>query len=179
MEAPTNISELRGFLQMVNKMGNYLPNLAQTSRPLRDLLRKDTAWIWESTQKNAFKTIKRHLPLTPVLAIYDPQLQAKAIADASSYWSRNGPKAPRGYLEVSSIHIEGILKYRTERGVGHDVGMRETGRLFDQQNISHWNRPLTSCAASGHKESWWNAAKNPVIGNVSLSIRFHYFSCPL
>ena len=33
----------------------------------------------------AFETIKRHLVLTPVLEIYDPQLQAKVIADASSY----------------------------------------------------------------------------------------------
>ena len=29
-------------------------------------------------------------------------------------WSCNGPKANRGYLEASSIHIEGIIKYRTE-----------------------------------------------------------------
>ena len=45
MEAPTKISELRPFLGMVNQMGKYLPNLAQTSEPLRDLLSKDTAWI--------------------------------------------------------------------------------------------------------------------------------------
>ena len=82
MEAPTNSSELRRFLGMVNQMGKYLPNLAQTSTPLRDLLNKDTAWIWESAQKNAFGTKKRHLLLTPVLAIYDPQLHATAIADA-------------------------------------------------------------------------------------------------
>ena len=30
MEAPTNISELRRFLGMVNQIGKYLPNLAQT-----------------------------------------------------------------------------------------------------------------------------------------------------
>ena len=46
-------------------------------------------------------------------------------------------------MKASSIHIEGIIKYRTEiskdrkRGVGHDVDMRETGRLFDRQNVLH------------------------------------------
>ena len=45
MEAPTKFSELRRFLGMVNQMGKYLSNLAQTSEPLRDLLSKDTAWI--------------------------------------------------------------------------------------------------------------------------------------
>ena len=38
MEAPTKSSELRRFLGMVNQMGKYLPNLAQTSTPLRYLL---------------------------------------------------------------------------------------------------------------------------------------------
>ena len=45
MKAPTKILELRRFLGMVNQMDKYLPNLAQTSEPLRDLLSKDTAWI--------------------------------------------------------------------------------------------------------------------------------------
>ena len=70
---------------MVNQMGKYLPNPAQTSKPLRDLLSKDTAWMWESAQKDAFETIKRQLISTPALAIYDPQQQTKVIADASSY----------------------------------------------------------------------------------------------
>ena len=85
MEAPTNISELRRFLGIVNQMGDYLANLAQTSNPLRDFLSKDTAWIWDSAQKNAFETIKRQLLSTAVLAIYGPQLQTQIIADASSY----------------------------------------------------------------------------------------------
>ena len=43
MEPPTKIPGLRRFLGMVNQMGKYLPNLAQTSEPLRDTLSKDTA----------------------------------------------------------------------------------------------------------------------------------------
>ena len=74
MEAPTNISELRRFLGMVNQIGKYLLNLAQISKLLRDLS-KDTAWIYDSAQKDAFGTIKRQLVSTPVLAIYDPHLQ--------------------------------------------------------------------------------------------------------
>ena len=37
MEAATSSPELRRFLGMVNQMGKYLPNLAQTSKPLRYL----------------------------------------------------------------------------------------------------------------------------------------------
>ena len=64
MEALTNISDLRWFLGMVYQMGKFLPNLAQTSKPLRDLLSKDIAWMWDSTQKDAFETIKRQLVST-------------------------------------------------------------------------------------------------------------------
>ena len=85
MEALTNISELRRFLGMVIQMGKCLPKLALARKPLRGLLSKDIAWMWDCAQKNVFEKIKRHLVLTPVLAIHDPQLQAKVIADASSY----------------------------------------------------------------------------------------------
>ena len=82
-------------------MGKSLPNLALARKPLRDLLSKDTAWIWDSAQKNVFQTMKRHLVLTLVLAIYDPQLQVKVIADTSSY----------GIGDVmDQKHIEGTWK---------------------------------------------------------------------
>ena len=60
MEAPTKSSELRRFLGMVNQMGKYLPNLAQTSKPLRDLFIMDTAWIinnLEQVQRRATRFI--------------------------------------------------------------------------------------------------------------------------
>ena len=41
--------------------------------------------MWDSARKDVFETIKRQLVSKPVLAIYDPQLQTKVIANASSY----------------------------------------------------------------------------------------------
>ena len=48
IKAPVDVSELRRFFGMANQMGKYLPNLAQTSKPLRDLLSKESAWIWQN-----------------------------------------------------------------------------------------------------------------------------------
>ena len=46
---------------------------------------KDRAWVWEDTQKQAFKKVKQMLVASPVLALFDPNLETIIAADASSY----------------------------------------------------------------------------------------------
>ena len=41
---PTNITELRSYLGMVNHYGCFLPNLATVMAPMHQLLREDTKW---------------------------------------------------------------------------------------------------------------------------------------
>ena len=122
---------------MVNQTGKYLPNLAQTSKPLRDLLSRHTACMLDSAQKNATKTIKRQLVATPALAIYDPQLQTKVIAAASSYGIR---------AVMVQKHQEGIWKpvafitralSSTEQKYAQiEKEALATIRLFDRENVS-------------------------------------------
>lgn len=47
MPAPNNIKELRTFLGLVQYLGKFLPNLAQESAPLRQLLEKQVTWHWD------------------------------------------------------------------------------------------------------------------------------------
>ena len=85
MKAPSDVPELRRFLGKANQMGKYLPNLAQTSKPLRDLLSKQSAWVWDDLQQKAFEEIKKQLTSAPVLAIYDQHSETTVSTDASSY----------------------------------------------------------------------------------------------
>lgn len=40
MSELTNTSEMRRFMGMINHLGKFLPNLAEKTQPLRDLLQK-------------------------------------------------------------------------------------------------------------------------------------------
>uniref|UniRef100_A0A669BXN3 Gypsy retrotransposon integrase-like protein 1 n=1 Tax=Oreochromis niloticus TaxID=8128 RepID=A0A669BXN3_ORENI len=85
MDEPSNISEVRRFLGMVNHLGKFLPHLAEKTRPLRDLLKKSNLWSWGPQQQQAFDGIKKELTTPPGLALYDPNADTCVSADSSSY----------------------------------------------------------------------------------------------
>lgn len=64
-----NVSDLRRFLGMGNKLGKFLPNLATVTEPLRGLLSAQTCWYWDQPQKQAFMKIKQMLSSSPVLSL--------------------------------------------------------------------------------------------------------------
>ena len=55
------------------------------NKPLRDLLRKDSVWLWGESQNKAFNELKICQTSAPILALYDPNKEIKINADASSY----------------------------------------------------------------------------------------------
>ena len=82
--APTNITELQRFMGMVNQLAKFIPSLADGNAPLRHLLCKDTAWVWDQPQQSAFEQIKELLTSPPVLAHYDPKRPTVIAANASN-----------------------------------------------------------------------------------------------
>ena len=66
-------------------MSKFSPNLADTTKPLRDLLNKKNQWIWEEPQRRAFEEIKNALCSSPVLALFNLNRETEISADASSF----------------------------------------------------------------------------------------------
>eukprot|EP00794_Sanderia_malayensis_P016472 gene16472-18109_t len=85
LPVPKNVADVRSFLGMVNQQSKFAPDLANKTKPLRDLLSKNNTWMWGPPQQKAFNEIKRCLTEAPVLALYDCNRQTKITADASSY----------------------------------------------------------------------------------------------
>ena len=85
MKPPSSVTELRKSMGMVNQMGKFSPNIAQISKPLRELLSTKNAWIWGAAQEDSFNKLKEEISSHRVLGLYDPPATTKISADASTY----------------------------------------------------------------------------------------------
>jgi len=85
LHAPKNVHEVRVFLGMVNHQSKFAEHLADKTKPIRDLMQKDSQWVWGTPQQKALKKIKSILTAAPVLAPYYPNKVTKVSADASSF----------------------------------------------------------------------------------------------
>ena len=61
METPDDISGIRRFLGMFNQLNKFSTKITELAKPLRELLKVDNAWIWDTAQENAFLQIKHEL----------------------------------------------------------------------------------------------------------------------
>ena len=82
---PTNVGDVRRYLGMVNHLAKFVPNLAEITQPLRELLEKNRLWTWNENQQRAFEKTKELLTLSPILTLFDPNLETVVAADASSF----------------------------------------------------------------------------------------------
>ncbi|CAC5392405.1 unnamed protein product [Mytilus coruscus] len=83
--SPTNVTELKAYLGMLNYYNKFLANLSHLLKPLHVLLQKDTKWSWEKEQEKAFIESKQLLKSASVLVHFDPKKKLILACDASPY----------------------------------------------------------------------------------------------
>ena len=82
---PTNVSELRSYLGLLNYYGKFIPNLSTILAPLNKLQRKGVAFQWGAAQRQAFEKTKVLLQSSRILVHYDPDKEIVLSCDASPY----------------------------------------------------------------------------------------------
>lgn len=83
MQEPTNITELRRFLGMVNQLSKFSAQLAEKTKPLWELLSTRNHWVWGTSQQQAFDNMKADLSSSQILGLYDAKRPTYVSADAS------------------------------------------------------------------------------------------------
>ena len=84
MPDPSCPQDLVRLLGMVTYLDKFCPHLAALTRPLRDLLKGNAAWVWESQHKTALTQLKTVMSSLPVLRLFDSSLPVVVSVDASS-----------------------------------------------------------------------------------------------
>ena len=80
---PTDLKTLRGFLGLANQLGHFMPDLAHMTKPLRQLLKKETAWQWTVEQQRAFDQTKELLTSPSIVQPFKQGREIELLTDAS------------------------------------------------------------------------------------------------
>lgn len=80
---PKDKNGLQKLLGMINYARNFVPNLAEMSSPLRELLKKNVVFKWLPAHTSCLNNIKSLICNAPKLKIFDPDAELKIQTDAS------------------------------------------------------------------------------------------------
>jgi hypothetical protein len=70
---PTSASEIRSFFGLAGYYWRFIEGFSKIARPMTELLRKDTKFVWSEACERSFQELKRRLTSAPVLVLPDNQ----------------------------------------------------------------------------------------------------------
>ncbi|CAK1593032.1 unnamed protein product [Parnassius mnemosyne] len=85
MRLPSNLKELRSFLQTCSWFRKFIPQFSKIARPLTCLTKKNGKWTWGEEQTQAFATLIDKLTSAYILRQPDLKVPFVMRIDASAY----------------------------------------------------------------------------------------------
>ena len=89
MPAPKDAKEIKQFLGLTGYYRKFVPRFADISRPLTQLTKKETKFVWTPECQKTFELLKSLLCGEPILKYTDTSKPYTLYTDASKYgWAR-------------------------------------------------------------------------------------------
>lgn len=123
---PTNTTEVKRFIGVVNYYRNFVPNTSSILAPLNDLLKKGAKFEWRESQQHAFDKMKCELSSERVLAHFDPRAQLILSVDAG----------PNG--------LGAVLAQRSLDGVERPLSFASRSLSVSEKNYSQIQKEATA-----------------------------------
>lgn len=83
MPSPTDKPGLTRLLEMITYLDKFCKDLTVITRPLRDILKQNAAWVWDKQQEKALCALKTAISSLPVLKLFDLSKPLVVLVDAS------------------------------------------------------------------------------------------------
>jgi hypothetical protein len=122
--APTNLHDLRGFVGFANFYRRFIQDFSKICRPLHDLTKKDTPWVWNSEHQHAFDTLRNAFIASPVLSMWEPDRPTRLEVDASGYATG------------------GVISQKGDDGTWHPIAYRSEGLNEAERNYMVEDREM-------------------------------------
>jgi hypothetical protein len=68
-EAPTTVKEIRSFLGLAGYYRRFIENFSKIAKPMTELLKKETKFIWTEDCEANFQELKKRLVIAPMLIL--------------------------------------------------------------------------------------------------------------
>lgn len=102
MPEPESRKDLERFLGMVNYLSKFIPNLAIETKPLRELLSKDSVWVWDKNSSQTFAKVKKAIADASNLQYFDPSQPVTLSVDCSQKGVGATLLQPKGPIAYAS-----------------------------------------------------------------------------
>ena len=85
MPVPTDVKAVRTFLGFTGYYRKFIPRYSDIARPLTELTKKDSDFVWTQECQHTFELMKEKLLEEPILKYPDPEKGYILYTDASKY----------------------------------------------------------------------------------------------
>ena len=82
-KAPTSVGEIRSFLGLAGYYRRFIENFSKIAKPMIELLKKDTKFVWTDECEASFQELKKRLVTAPVLILPNIRKDFQVYCDAS------------------------------------------------------------------------------------------------